>query len=127
MHAWFDPLANLKTSSSCVRLADLSGDGENKLVVACRDRRMLVFRGAALTHEVVLLDVPVAMVVTYTDSSLPRLPSIAVAAGAHVFIYRQLRPYRKWTCPPVEVSKAERDIWGDMCSGAYAALTLPSH
>ncbi len=25
----------------------------------------------------------------------PRIPSIAVAAGSHVFIYRQLRPYRK--------------------------------
>ena len=27
LHAWYDPLSNLKTSSTCIRLADLACDG----------------------------------------------------------------------------------------------------
>ena len=47
----------------------------------------------------------------------PRVPSIAVAAGPYVFIYRQLRPYRKWACPPLEISQTENDIWRGLKSG----------
>eukprot|EP00607_Mallomonas_marina_P007613 CAMPEP_0182419960 /NCGR_PEP_ID=MMETSP1167-20130531/4352_1 /TAXON_ID=2988 /ORGANISM="Mallomonas Sp, Strain CCMP3275" /LENGTH=517 /DNA_ID=CAMNT_0024595209 /DNA_START=56 /DNA_END=1609 /DNA_ORIENTATION=+ len=44
---------------------------------------------------------------------MPRVPSIVVAAGPHIFIYRHLRPYRKWSCPPVEIESAESSIWSD--------------
>ena len=30
LHAWYDPLSNLKTSSTCIRLADLACDGYNR-------------------------------------------------------------------------------------------------
>ena len=33
----------------------------------------------------------------YSESTVSRIPSIAVAADSHVFICRQLRPYRKWS------------------------------
>lgn len=84
LHAWFDPLANLKTVTSCVRLADLSGgelllivrsldvsssDGENKLIICNQDKRMLVYRGTVLMQEVILLEVPVALCVTYMDNA----------------------------------------------------------
>jgi Bardet-Biedl syndrome 1 protein len=60
-----------------------------------------------------LLDVPVSLCVTYTDSATPRIPSMVVAAGSHIFIYRHLRPYRKWTCPPIDIDPTENSIWKD--------------
>lgn len=92
-------------------------DGENKLVIAGQDKRLLVYRGTTLAHEITLLETPSAMCVTYTDNAQPRLPAVAVAAGPYVFIYRQLRPYRKWICPPIEINRVEKDIWEDVNSG----------
>jgi hypothetical protein len=51
-----------------------------------------------------LLDVPVAMCAFYPDLLTPRIPSIAVAAGSFVFVYRNLRPYMKFTLPQVRAT-----------------------
>jgi hypothetical protein len=51
-----------------------------------------------------LLDVPVAMCAFYPDQLTPRIPSIAVAAGSFVFVYRNLRPYMKFTLPQVRAA-----------------------
>ena len=67
-----------------------------------------------MVSEHALLDQPVALCITYTENTVPRIPSIAVAAGSHIFIYRQLRPYRKWSCPKVDIVQAEIDIWNDL-------------
>lgn len=115
LDAWFDPLSMLKTTTHCVRLgADLSADGDNKLIVCDQSKKLKVYRGTALTMETDLLDFPVAQCITYTELASPRIPSVAVAAGSHVFVYRQLRPYRKWSCPPVEISTAETEVWSDL-------------
>ena len=34
LDAWYDPVANLRAYSGCVRLSDLHGDGDHKLLVA---------------------------------------------------------------------------------------------
>ena len=147
LNAFFDPLAGLKTVASCVRLSDLNGDGDSKLCVCDFDQKLKVYKGTSLFAEYALLDVPVAMCAVYTELSSvsippflflpspssilvttsrfffifcvdqPRLPCIAVAAGSHVFIYRQLRPYRKWSCPPIDIPQVEVDIWTDLKSG----------
>jgi Bardet-Biedl syndrome 1 protein len=114
LHAWYDPLAGIKTVTGCVRLADLNGDGDSKLCVCDFDKKLKVYKGTNLVVEYALLDVPVAMCIVYTELSSPRVPSVAVAAGSYVFIYRQLRPYRKWRCPPIEISQTESDIWKDI-------------
>jgi Bardet-Biedl syndrome 1 protein len=58
--------------------------------------------------------------VIHIDYSMPRIPSLAIAAGSHVFVYRQLRPYRKWSCPPIDISQMELDLWRDLQSGNCA-------
>ena len=50
-----------------------------------------------------LLDVPVALVAFYSDLASPRIPSIAISAGSFVFVYRNLRPYMKFTLPQVRL------------------------
>mmetsp|Transcript_17510 Transcript_17510/g.47251 ORF Transcript_17510/g.47251 Transcript_17510/m.47251 type:complete len:581 (+) Transcript_17510:24-1766(+) len=114
LHAWKDPVADLKAFSSCVRLADLNGDGDYKLIVADAKRRLKVYRNTSLVSENVLLDTPVAMCVTYSDTARPRVPSVSVAAGPHVFIYRRLRPYYKFTLPPMAMAPSEAEVWAKL-------------
>jgi Bardet-Biedl syndrome 1 protein len=118
LHAWYDPLAGLKTSTQCVRLGDLYGDGDSKLCVCDVDRSLRVYRGTSVLGETVILDVPMAMCIIYSENSVPRIPTIAVAAGSHIFMYRQLRPYKKWLCPQIELSSGEIDIWNQMRNGS---------
>lgn len=114
LNAWYDPLAGVKTTTQCVQMADLSADGDSKLLICDSSKKLKVYRGTALAMETDLLDYPVAAAVTYAEIATPRIPSISVAAGSYVFIYRQLRPYRKWTCPPMEISPAETEVWTDL-------------
>lgn len=69
LHAWYDPLSNLRTLTRCMRLADLNGDGDAKLCVCDLDKKIKVYKGTSLVVEYALLDVPVAMCVTYTDNT----------------------------------------------------------
>ena len=76
-----------------------------------------------------LLDVPVAIACYYPDTVSPRIPSVGVAAGPHIFIYRNLRPHYKFTVPPVPVPQPEMDVWEELRSegppnveGAVASL-----
>eukprot|EP00603_Paraphysomonas_imperforata_P008422 CAMPEP_0114427968 /NCGR_PEP_ID=MMETSP0103-20121206/8665_1 /TAXON_ID=37642 ORGANISM="Paraphysomonas imperforata, Strain PA2" /NCGR_SAMPLE_ID=MMETSP0103 /ASSEMBLY_ACC=CAM_ASM_000201 /LENGTH=599 /DNA_ID=CAMNT_0001597133 /DNA_START=109 /DNA_END=1908 /DNA_ORIENTATION=- len=94
-----------------VRLADLNSDGDNKLLICDIAQKLKVYKGTSLIVEHALLDKPVSQCVTYTDYAMPRVPSISVAAGSHIFIYRHIRPYRKWTCPNVEISEVENRVW----------------
>jgi hypothetical protein len=59
-----------------------------------------------------------------TNNLQPRVPSIAVAAGPYVFIYRQLRPYRKWSCPPIDISPVEIDVWKGLKAGTVTVCVV---
>jgi hypothetical protein len=45
LNAWHDPVAGLKTHGGCVRLVDLYGDGDSKLLVADQERKLTVYKG----------------------------------------------------------------------------------
>lgn len=57
------------------------------------------------------MDIPVALCTFYTDTNRPRTPAVAVASGPYVFIYRNLRPYFKFTLPPVPIDRSEAEVW----------------
>eukprot|EP00455_Lapot_gusevi_P029644 TRINITY_DN3175_c0_g1_i7.p1 TRINITY_DN3175_c0_g1~~TRINITY_DN3175_c0_g1_i7.p1 ORF type:complete len:595 (+),score=101.41 TRINITY_DN3175_c0_g1_i7:67-1851(+) len=114
LHAWSDPVANLHAFSNCVRLADLAGDGDDKLLVADLDRKLKVYKGTSLLSEHSLLDQPCAISAFYSDANVPRTPAVAVASGPFVFIYRNLRPYYKFTLPPLEIQSLELDVWSNL-------------
>ena len=57
-----------------------------------------------------LLDAPVA-ISCFNAEPNAKLPSLAVAAGSHVYIYRNLRPYYKFMLPPEEVNDEEQLCW----------------
>ena len=119
LHAWYDPLASLNTSASLLKLADLYSDGDLKLLICDINRKLMkVYKGTNLLIDNQILDTPVALAITYSDHVSPRIASVCVAAGQHVFLYRHLRPYKKWSCPSVELSHQEKEVWKGIQSGS---------
>ena len=113
LHALTDTLANLRTTTNCIRLGDLSGDGDYNLCICDIEKKLRVYKGSSQIVDYELLDTPNAMCIINMEVN-SKIPSIAVASNSNVFIYRQLRPYKKWTCPPLPVSAFEVNIWKDL-------------
>ena len=87
------------------------GTGEHALLVADLEQKLRVFKGTRQTSEHPLVDEPVAVCGFYMDEKKPRVPAVGVACGPHVFVYRNLRPYFKFTAPAVELDREELAIW----------------
>jgi len=49
-------------------------------------------------------------------SNRPRVmfAAIAVASGPFIYIYKNLKPYFKFTLPPLEVNSVEDDLWNQV-------------
>ncbi|XP_029312764.1 BBSome complex member BBS1 [Cottoperca gobio] len=129
LDAHYDPVAGLFTFSSCVDLADLSGDGESRLVVGdmgsgSSGMKLKVYRGTALMSESTLLDLPAGLVAFFMDLHEPRIPAVAVASGPCIYVYKNLRPYFKFTLPGLEVNTLEQDVWQQVREGQIDPLTL---
>jgi Bardet-Biedl syndrome 1 protein len=67
--------------------------------------------------EHALLEIPVAVCCYYMDLSAPPAPVIAVAAGSNIYIYRNLKPFFKFTLPNPFVEQQEQTVWDDIRSG----------
>ncbi|CAL4179432.1 unnamed protein product, partial [Meganyctiphanes norvegica] len=111
-----DPLASLYTFSSCMALADLHGDGESKLIIAdlgtgAYNMKLKVYKGTSLMSENTLIDLPTGVITFHMDTTEPRVPAVAVASGSYIYIYKNLRPYFKFTLPTLEVNPMEFDAW----------------
>lgn len=78
----------LQAFSSCLCLADIRADGEYRLLIADANKTLKVYKGTSLQAEYPLMDQPSALATFYTDLDSPQKPSVAVAAGSHVYIYR---------------------------------------
>uniref|UniRef100_A0A8B9HAE1 BBSome complex member BBS1 n=1 Tax=Astyanax mexicanus TaxID=7994 RepID=A0A8B9HAE1_ASTMX len=129
LDAHYDPVANLYTFSSCIALADLHGDGENKLVVGdlgtgASNMKLKVYCGTGLLSENTLLDLPTGLVSFLMDQHEPRTPAIAVASGPFIYIYKNLRPYFKFTLPTLEVNPLEQDVWSQAREDMIDPMTL---
>ncbi|PNH05290.1 Bardet-Biedl syndrome 1 protein [Tetrabaena socialis] len=117
LEAFSDPVAGISAYTPCVHTCNLFGDGENRLVIADEDRKLKIWKGTAKASEHPLLDTPVAICSFISENTAPRLPALAVAAGAHIYIYRNLRPYNKFPLPAENVNTEEQDIWQKVMEG----------
>lgn len=64
------------------------------------------------------------MAVFYPEARRGTTPSVAIASGPHVFIYRNLRPYYKFTLPELHVEAREAAAWGAAATGGSPAVEL---
>ena len=58
--------------------------------------------------------VPVGVSCFYHESKAPSIPTLAVAAGHQIFVYRYLRPHLKYSLPKFTVDPREIEIWNDL-------------
>lgn len=61
--------------------------------------------GTDMSSEHFVLEEPSAIVAYYPDESLPAVPSVAVAGNSFVFIYRNMRPYFKFSLPALSIDE----------------------
>ncbi|XP_071794355.1 BBSome complex member BBS1-like [Asterias amurensis] len=116
LDAHYDPVANLYTFSSCMTFSDINGDGENKLVIAdlgtgSYNMKLKVYKGTSIMSENTIIELPTGVSTFFMDTNEPRVPAIAVASGPYLYVYKNLRPYFKFTLPPLDVNPVEQDLW----------------
>jgi Bardet-Biedl syndrome 1 protein len=99
----------------------LNDDGDERLLIADQDRRLKVFKGTSMQSEHVLLSHPCAVCPFYADNNTPRTPAIGIASGPFIYIYRNLRPYYKFTLPPVDIASTEAETWSMLREDKYTA------
>ncbi|XP_040139999.1 BBSome complex member BBS1 isoform X2 [Ictidomys tridecemlineatus] len=130
LDAHYDPMANIHTFSACLALADLHGDGEYKLVVgdlgpAGKHPRLKVLKGPTVLAENPLPALPAAAAAFLMEEQHEtRTPALALASGPCVYIYKNLRPYFKFSLPPLSLNPLEQDLWNQAKEDRIDPLTL---
>ncbi|KAL3873186.1 hypothetical protein ACJMK2_036333 [Sinanodonta woodiana] len=129
LDAYRDPVASLYTFTQCITLADIQADGDWKLIIAdlgtgMFNMKLKVYKGTNLMSENTIIDLPTGVVTFYMDLNEPRTPAIAVASGPYIYIYKNLRPYFKFTLPQIEVNAVEEDLWNQMKDSSINVYVL---
>ena len=138
LEGFYDPLAGLKSYSCQLQTADIAGellfvascvavsveavkqfygagDGDFRLLACNETAEMKVFRSTELSQSIRLARPnPSGVAVFFSDDREPRTPGLAVASGPTVFIYRNLRPYFKYTLPRLPIDSKEEGVWEAM-------------
>ncbi|PRP83077.1 bardet-Biedl syndrome 1 family protein [Planoprotostelium fungivorum] len=129
LNAWYDPVASIRATSSCIAFSDVGSDGDSKLVLADYDQRLRAYKGTGIMSEAVLLDPPVGVINYYMDNT--GKPAVAVAAGPSIYLYKAMRPYYKFSLPLVVPDDREQEVWfrlmdasGDYNEAASELLAL---
>ncbi|KAI8473621.1 MAG: ciliary BBSome complex subunit 1-domain-containing protein [Monoraphidium minutum] len=109
LDAWADPVAGISAFSSCIHTCNLLGDG---------DWRLVVWKGTQRASEHALLGAPTALTSFVPGGPPPRAPVLAVASGCHVYMFKALKPYYKFTLPLLPCSGDEEQLWQQLDAGA---------
>lgn len=114
LDAWHDPVAGMSCYSSFLCLADLVADGDHRLVMVDMKKRIRMYKGTTIQWEHKLPDVPCAVQAFYHEVGNPPIPTLAVASGHRVLIFRNMRPSMQYRLPPIEIDPVETQIWEEM-------------
>ncbi|XP_066905188.1 Bardet-Biedl syndrome 1 protein isoform X2 [Halyomorpha halys] len=116
IEAFTDTSADLQTLCSCLALGDLNADNDCKLIIGDFGNgiqlKLKVYKGTTMVADLPLLSQPAGILCIYTDRNEPRIPGIGVATGSNLLVYRNCRPYFKFTLTPEHCLSLESDIWG---------------
>ncbi len=115
-----EPMAGLNTLGTCLGLADLVGDGDQKLVLADLgtgryNMRLKVFKGVVLVAESALVDAPSALVPFFMESvrdfSPPPLTPYSFVLFRHNRVYRRLPSPRELPSLSTRTSSLTTSFW----------------
>lgn len=108
-HLWNDAVAGLKGLSSTMCLSDLKNEADHSFIIADLRKKLRVYKNGAISWESVLIDIPCAVATYYPE--LNSVPNLAIAAGNSIYIFKNARPFFKFTLPPIELSVDETKVW----------------
>lgn len=75
LNAWRDPVAGVKAFPQCIRLSDIYGDGDHRLVIGDTEKTLVIYQGANIDKKYPLTDSPTAVVTFYAEQSKIRMNS----------------------------------------------------
>ncbi|TMS40176.1 hypothetical protein L596_006588 [Steinernema carpocapsae] len=115
-----DNNTHLNCDKECVGFSDFYGDGDYKLIIADKgagkyNMYLKVYKGVTFIGESVLVDLPTGILSFSSESQSqahdPVVPSVAVATGTSVLIFKNLKPFYKYTLPALEPNPDEVKAW----------------
>ncbi|KAE9549121.1 hypothetical protein FO519_007668 [Halicephalobus sp. NKZ332] len=118
-------MTNIETAKSCMALGDINGDGESKLVLvdfAKNQCRLKLLKGLTLITDAFLPDEPAGVVAFMEENG--HLPSIAVAIGSSLLIYRNMKPYYRCNVESMDLDPSEVQLWKAAKEGQIGAEQL---
>ncbi|KAH6923975.1 hypothetical protein HPB50_010111 [Hyalomma asiaticum] len=116
LRAHHDPYASLYALPGGLCTADVLADGDQRLLVADlrNGGRLRLFRGGRQQQqgEQALAALPCGLAAFRTESApAGQPPSVAVAAGSCLYVYRNLRPFYKFSLPHTAADEEEKEAW----------------
>lgn len=73
--------------------------------------RLKVLKGPAVLTESPLPALPASAATFLMEQHEPRTPALALASGPCVYVYKNLRPYFKFSLPQLPPNPLEQDLW----------------
>jgi Bardet-Biedl syndrome 1 protein len=124
---WTDSMASLSTTAQeLVRLADLHNSGDMCMVVGLRESVLKVLNGSRTGSRRPLMGAPTSVEVIQPSDRDDAVPCAAVAILSTVYVYRNLRPYFKFSVPNPLPSAAEMSAWTRAREGSLSTDGLRS-
>merc|ERR1719199_674158 len=114
LNAWYDPVAGMACFSQFMCLSDLHADGDYRLIMVDLKKRIRIYKGTSIQWQQKLIDMPTAAQCVYHEVASPAIPTVAIASGQSVYIYRFLQPFLKFTLPAVDIDGQEAELWAEL-------------
>lgn len=73
--------------------------------------RLKVLKGPLVMTESPLPALPAAAATFLMEQHEPRTPALALASGPCIYVYKNLRPYFKFSLPQLPPNPLEQDLW----------------
>lgn len=73
--------------------------------------RLKVLKGPTVLTESPLPALPASAATFLMEQHEPRTPALALASGPCVYVYKNLRPYFKFSLPQLPPNPLEQDLW----------------
>lgn len=112
LSAFYDPLASLNLFSQHLVLCDIYNKGESKLIAAnisngVKGFQLKVYSSTSLALSPSLLALPSAA--TGFTITTTGVTALAVSAANCIYIYKNMRPFYKYTLPDLDMNEVERE------------------